>query len=71
MFGRKNLSFVARMAPEEESGKYAIAEIGICDSVNDEDYVTSAGLAFRKDHMTPDVRKARDKASKSENSDDW
>ena len=65
MFGRKNLDLVFRMAPEEDSGRYAIAEVGIVNSVDDEDYVTSAGLAFRKDHMTPDVRKSRDAAAKA------
>ena len=62
MFGRKNLDLVVRMAPEEESGRYAIAEIGICSTVDDEEYVTSAGLAFRRDHMPTDVRRTRDEA---------
>ena len=62
MFGRKNVNFVFRMAPEEESGRYAIAEFGIVNSVEDEEYVTSTGLAFRRDHMPTDVRRARDEA---------
>ena len=66
MFGRKNLDLVVRMAPEEESGRYAIAEIGIVNHVNDEDYVTSAGLAFRRDHMSTDVRRTRDEARAKE-----
>ena len=66
MFGRKNLDLVLRMAPEEESGRYAIAEIGIVNTVDEDDYVTSAGLAFRRDHMPTDVRRVRDEARKEE-----
>jgi len=65
MFGRKDVELVVRMAPEEDSGRYAIGEIGFVNTVNDEEYVTSVGVAFRKDHMTPDIRKSRDKDRKA------
>ena len=66
MFGRKDVDFAIRIAPEEESGNYAIAEVAFINIVDDEEYITSAGVAFRKDHMTPDVRKKRDKALRAE-----
>ena len=65
MFGRKDFQLTVRMAPEDESGRYAIGEVALINIVDDEEYVTSAGVAFRKDHMAPDVRRKRDKKSKS------
>ena len=64
MFGRKDYRLTARMAPEDESGRYTIGELALINTVDDEEYVTAAGVAFRKDHMTPDVRRARDKAAR-------
>lgn len=69
MFGFRDVDVTVRMAPEEESGRYAIGELAFINTVDDEQYVTSAGVAFRKDHMTPDVRQARDKARKAKSSD--
>ena len=66
MFGRKDYRLTARMAPEEESGRYSIGELAFIQTVDDEEYVTSAGVAFRKDHMAPDVRKKRDAAAESD-----
>ena len=71
MFGRKDYKLTARIAPQEESGKYTIAEVALINTVGDEEYVTSAGAAFRKDEMTAEVRRAREKAHKdSQKSDD-
>jgi len=69
MFGFRDVDVAVRMAPEEDSGRYAIGEIAFINTVDDEEYVTSAGVAFRKDHMTPDVRRTRDKARKSKSDD--
>lgn len=66
MFGRKDYQLTVRIAPEDESGRYTIGEVALINTVDDEEYVTAAGVAFRKDHMTPDVRRKRDKAAKSE-----
>ena len=66
MFGRKDYQLTVRVAPEDESGRYTIGEVALINTVDDEEYVTAAGVAFRKDHMTPDVRRKRDKTAKSE-----
>lgn len=68
MFGRKDYKLVARMAPQEESGRYAIGEIALINVVDDEEYVTSTGVAFRKDHMAPEVRRTREKTARAEKS---
>ena len=65
MFGRKDVDVVVRMAPEDESGRYAIGELAFINTVGDDEYVTSAGVAFRRDHMTPDVVRTRNKARKA------
>ena len=65
MFGRKDYQLTVRMAPEDESGRYSIGEVALINTVDDQEYVTSAGVAFRRDHMTPDVVRARDKAQKA------
>ena len=70
MFGRKDVEIAIRMAPEEEAGRYAIGELAIINTVDEQEYVTSAGVAFRRDHMTPDVVRSRKKARKASKSDD-
>jgi len=70
MFGRKDYQLTVRMAPEDESGRYAIGELAFINTVDEQEYVTSAGVAFRRDHMTPDVVRARKKARKASKSDD-
>ena len=54
MFGRKNLDLVLRMAPEEESGRYAIGEIALSTQLMTR-ICHSAGWRSA-DHMTTDVR---------------
>jgi hypothetical protein len=71
MFGFRDVDVTVRMAPEDESGSYAIGELAFINTVDEQEYVTSAGVAFRRDHMTPDVVRTRDKARKaSRKSDD-
>ena len=37
MFGRKDYRLTVRMAPEDESGRYAISEVALINTVDDED----------------------------------
>lgn len=64
-FGYSNRHLDARIAPSKDSGRYAIAEIAIRDIVDDEEYVTSAGVAFRRDEMSDSVRARRDEIDAS------
>ena len=65
MFGRKDITLTARVAPDTDSGKYAIAELAFIQTVDDTEYVTSAGVAVRKDDMPKDVKAVREEARKA------
>lgn len=69
-FGYSNRHLDFRMAPSKESGKYAIAEIAIRDVIDDEEFVTAAGVAFRRDEMSDEVRRRRDEIDSAESTDD-
>lgn len=60
--GMSDTTITVRCAPDEESGKYAIGEVALINVIDDEEYVSSTGVAFRKDEMPREVRKSRDKA---------
>ena len=64
-FGYSNRHLDARIAPSKDSGRYAIAEIAIRDIVDDEEFVTSAGVAFRRDEMSDAVRARRDEINEA------
>lgn len=42
-----------------DGGTYVHAELAVVDSLTDRDYTTSVGVAFRKDEMSRDAKKAR------------
>lgn len=47
-------------ATTTNGGTYTIAELALVDTVNEQEYVTALGGAFRRDEMPVDVRTMRD-----------
>ncbi len=43
----------------DDGGTYVHAELAVIDGLVDRDYTTSVGIAFRKDEMSKDAKKAR------------
>lgn len=65
-FGFSDRHLDVRVAPRDESGKYAIGEIAIRDHIDGQDYVTSVGIAFRRDEMSDQVRRRREELDKAD-----
>ena len=70
LFGYSDRHLDVRISPRSESGKYAIAEIVIRDHVDGKDYITGAGLAFRRDEMSDEVRRRRDEIDNANDNED-
>lgn len=74
---RRHLAVRSRLAVDDQEthGQYAIGEIAGITRVGGVNYVTSLGIAARRDEMTAEVRDLRDKEDekskdKSDDSDD-
>ena len=74
---RRHIALRSRLAVDDQEthGQYAIGEIAGITRVGGVNYVTSIGLAARKDEMSAEIRNLRDQEevedkAKSDKSDD-
>jgi hypothetical protein len=68
LFGRGDVEVQVRRSEAvhvDEGGTYHIGEVALVNTVEDEAYVTAAGIAVRKDPMNRDQRAARKDAAKA------